>query len=231
MDFQWSRNGPMFQEPRWISCYSNQHLILLVGEGNFSFSASLGNAFGAATNMVATSLDSKDELLKKYGRTAEWNTISLMHRGALVFHGFDACKMAVQQKYLLSGFHLSLFHYIIFNFPHAGFLGKESDARVLKKHRELVRDFFANAKEMLLPGGQVHVRHKLGQPYDEWKLEELALSTGLKLVGRVRFQLHEFPGYQSCRGDGFRADESFKLGPADTYIFTARDEEPPAKIS
>ena len=59
MDFQWSRNGPMFQEPRWISCYSNQHLILLVGEGNFSFSASLGNAFGAATNMVATSLDSK----------------------------------------------------------------------------------------------------------------------------------------------------------------------------
>lgn len=57
MEFQW--NWPMFQQPRWIAGYSSEHLILLVGEGNFSFAASLGNAFGEATNMVATSLDTK----------------------------------------------------------------------------------------------------------------------------------------------------------------------------
>jgi len=92
---------------------------------------------------------------------------------------------------------------------------------IFRKHRELVRNFFANAKEMLLPGGQVHVRHKLGHPYDEWKLEELALSTGLKLVERVPFCLDQFPGYQNCLGDGSRAAKSFKLGPADTFMFAA----------
>ncbi|XVF76986.1 hypothetical protein PTKIN_Ptkin14bG0003800 [Pterospermum kingtungense] len=44
---------------RWVQNYCNSHKILLVGEGDFSFSASLAVAFGSATNMVATSLDSR----------------------------------------------------------------------------------------------------------------------------------------------------------------------------
>ena len=44
---------------KWIKHYSSSHKILLVGEGNFSFAACLGRAFGSAANMVATSLDSK----------------------------------------------------------------------------------------------------------------------------------------------------------------------------
>lgn len=47
------------REEKWIQHYSNSHRILLVGEGDFSFSVSLANAFGSATNMVATSLDSQ----------------------------------------------------------------------------------------------------------------------------------------------------------------------------
>jgi hypothetical protein len=44
-----------------ISQYSNNQLILLVGEGDFSFSLALATAFGAAHNIVATSLDSRGE--------------------------------------------------------------------------------------------------------------------------------------------------------------------------
>ncbi|XP_058068185.1 heavy metal-associated isoprenylated plant protein 41-like [Magnolia sinica] len=44
---------------KWIQHYCSSHKILLVGEGDFSFSASLAKAFGSATNMVATSHDSK----------------------------------------------------------------------------------------------------------------------------------------------------------------------------
>lgn len=46
-------------EIRWIRHYCSYQRILLVGEGDFSFSASLARAFGSATNMIATSLDSR----------------------------------------------------------------------------------------------------------------------------------------------------------------------------
>lgn len=44
---------------KWIKHYSSRHKILLVGEGDFSFAASLARAFGNASNMVATSLDTE----------------------------------------------------------------------------------------------------------------------------------------------------------------------------
>ena len=43
---------------RRIKHYRSDYKILLVGEGDFSFSASLALAFASATNITATSLDS-----------------------------------------------------------------------------------------------------------------------------------------------------------------------------
>ena len=49
---------------RWIKHYSSAQEILLVGEGDFSFSACLARAFGSARNMVATSLESQGTFFK-----------------------------------------------------------------------------------------------------------------------------------------------------------------------
>jgi len=46
-------------EERRIGPYTSSQKILLVGEGDFSFSASLAQAFSSATNIIATSLDSR----------------------------------------------------------------------------------------------------------------------------------------------------------------------------
>ncbi|GAB4830158.1 hypothetical protein Ancab_019799 [Ancistrocladus abbreviatus] len=55
--------------------YCSSHEILLVGEGDFSFSACLAEAFGSATNMFATSLDSRGmphhELVRGFLRCAK----------------------------------------------------------------------------------------------------------------------------------------------------------------
>nr|GMD78640.1 25S rRNA (uracil2634-N3)-methyltransferase [Ipomoea batatas] len=62
---------------KWIMHYSSHHKILLVGEGDLSFSAALAHAFGSASNIIAISL----------------------HEG---MHGVDATNMANHP--LLQGF-------------------------------------------------------------------------------------------------------------------------------
>lgn len=43
---------------KWLKYYSSFHQILLVGEGDFSFTLCLAQFFGSASNIVATTLDS-----------------------------------------------------------------------------------------------------------------------------------------------------------------------------
>lgn len=44
---------------KWLGLYSSTQSILLVGEGDFSFSLALATAFGSGANLVSTSLDTK----------------------------------------------------------------------------------------------------------------------------------------------------------------------------
>ncbi|KAJ8425208.1 hypothetical protein Cgig2_000557 [Carnegiea gigantea] len=98
-----------------IGPYNSTQRILLVGEGDFSFSTGLAVAFGSASNMVATSLNSLGFLIKNYGNFPT-NLSALETRGSVVLHGVDATKMAKHP-------HLARmkFDRIIFNFPHTGF--------------------------------------------------------------------------------------------------------------
>lgn len=55
-------NGGVMDEI-WVNHYSNFQRILLVGEGDFSFSACLARGFGSGANMVATSFDSEGTII------------------------------------------------------------------------------------------------------------------------------------------------------------------------
>ncbi|CDY28843.1 BnaC06g26310D [Brassica napus] len=48
----------------------------------------------------------------------------------------------------------------IFNFPHSGFLGKDTDSGFTEKHIHLVFGFINGASHMVRGDGGIHVSHK-----------------------------------------------------------------------
>ncbi|WCJ19461.1 hypothetical protein M5689_001753 [Euphorbia peplus] len=214
-----SKNS-VIKEEKWINHYSNFQKILLVGEGDFSFSVSLANAFGSASNMVATSLDSEDDVKQKYSK-GETKLKILSEMGCTIIHGVDAHTMS---------YHLFLyspFDRIVFNFPHVAPLAyREHDIIQIQVHQELVTGFLRNASDMLTSGGEVHVTHKTAHPFSKWEIETLANGVGLNLLEKDVFEIWKYPGYRNKRGIGFLSkfgtsicDYSFPLGECSTFKF------------
>ncbi|XP_050238006.1 heavy metal-associated isoprenylated plant protein 41-like, partial [Mercurialis annua] len=142
------------------------------------------------------------------------NLEKLLKLGASVFHGVDATNMKLH-----SDLQMLKFDRIIFNFPHAGFHGKEDNAVLIEMHQQLVLGFFRNASEMLRAFGEVHVTHKTSAPYSRWNIVQLGLECSLFLVECVDFKKEEYPGYHNKRGDGTKCDRSFRLGPCSIFKF------------
>ncbi|KAG2384159.1 uncharacterized protein At4g26485-like [Vigna umbellata] len=196
-----------------IAHYRSSHKILLVGEGDFSFSLCLAKAFGTAINMVATSLDSRASLRKKYGNALR-NLRELKGLGCTIVHGVDVHTM-LEHPLLENRY----FDRIIYNFPHAGFAYRESDDYQIKLHRSLVSGFFYNAKFMLNKGAEIHITHKTAHPFSKWNIRGLAKRQRLLLVEEAEFYLDLYPGYSNKRGDGRNSDRSFPIGECNTFMF------------
>ncbi|XP_012848376.1 PREDICTED: uncharacterized protein At4g26485-like [Erythranthe guttata] len=201
-------------EEKCIKHYSSNHQILLVGEGNFSFAVSLATAFGNASNMVATSLDSREMLEIKYPTTAADNVALLRDNGCTVLHDVDATTMSR---------HPSLMHRkfdrIVFNFPHAGFIMREHDSYQISLHKEVVRGFMRNGREMLTSRGEIHVTHKTSHPFSQWGIVELGREVGLVLTEEVNFSIWDYPGYRNKKGSGSNCDDTFPVGQSSTFKF------------
>ncbi|XP_050379877.1 uncharacterized protein At4g26485-like [Argentina anserina] len=198
---------------RRIEHYGSSQKILLVGEGDFSFSVCLARAFRRATNMVATSLDSRESLREKHWSCAS-HLNQLKQRGCLVLHDVDVHDM--DQHYILRRMK---FDVIIFNFPHAGHYPglRESHHQLIEMHKQLLSGFFASARVMLRFGGEVHVTARDDYPYNTWDVEELAAEEGLILTERVWFDKSDYPGYHNKRGGGINSNKKFPL--RDSYTF------------
>ncbi|KAM5586829.1 hypothetical protein ABKV19_005651 [Rosa sericea] len=127
--------------------------------------------------MVATSLDSKGSLMMNYSK-AMTNFLELEGRECKIFHEVDARVMRYH-PYLL----FMRFDRIIYNFPHAGYMNgsssSERNATQIWFHKNLVREFFTSAREILTTDGEIHVTHKTTYPFSEWKLVKIPEDVGL----------------------------------------------------
>ncbi|KAL1556133.1 25S rRNA (uracil(2634)-N(3))-methyltransferase [Salvia divinorum] len=200
------------EKEKRIKHYSSLHKILLLGEGDFSFSACLALSLGSASNIIATSLDSEAFLKEHYGNAMS-NIDELRMRGGAVMHGIDATKMAKHE--VLRQFK---FDRIIFNFPYGGFFRKNmpTDSQ-LRRHRKLVSKFLMNAKNMISENGEIHISHKTNGFHADFQVESIASSHRLKLIQAVKFKCGDYPGYNTKYG--FGGDANFDCNPSKTFKF------------
>ncbi|KAJ6332437.1 hypothetical protein OIU76_010767 [Salix suchowensis] len=203
------------EEPeKWKKHYSSKHRMLLVGEGDFSFSVSLARAFGSASNLVSTTVDSEDDIAKKYSNGVR-NVRELEEKGGIVLYGVDAKEMS--QHFFLR---TQRFDRIVYNFPHVGFLFREASYCQIQLNKRLIKGYLSNAKVLVKQDkGEIHVTHKEGDPYDKWDLVKKAEKIGLVLQEIVPFSRCDYPGYDNKRAHGSLSDAPFRLGDSSTYKF------------
>mmetsp|Transcript_17790 Transcript_17790/g.35149 ORF Transcript_17790/g.35149 Transcript_17790/m.35149 type:complete len:403 (-) Transcript_17790:221-1429(-) len=170
--------------------------VLVVGDGNFSFSHALAKKLKSQSNieMVCTSFDTRALVVRKYGKAAQATLKALEDMNhCIVKHGVDATDLRETLRDRDGDEYEDEadepYDRIIFNFPHTG-LQRVHD------NRALLRDFFASAVEMLNPGGRVEVTLKAGPPYSSWEVEEQAKPSGFGLVGLRPFNFRDYPGYR-----------------------------------
>ncbi|CAH2069791.1 unnamed protein product [Thlaspi arvense] len=186
--------------------------------GDFSFSLSLARAFGSATNLTATTLDTQGELERKF-KNGKANVEELERLGCSVVYGVNVHSMTTKPS--LGG--SAIYDRVIFNFPHAGFdYGREHEIKLIMRHQELVRGFMKSARVLVKDedkGGEIHVIHKTEYPFSEWKLMSLGHKEGLDLISETEFCLNHYPGYSNKRGSGGYSDSTFPVGKSSTFMF------------
>ncbi|CAN7018597.1 unnamed protein product [Brassica rapa subsp. trilocularis] len=183
------------QESKILSQCSRMQKILLVGEGEFSFSLSLAKAFASVAKITAVSLDVRVGLGRQYSN-GDANVKELESLGCTVVRGINVHTMT-------SDYRLSRYDRIVFNFPHAG------------KHKDVVTGFMQSAPEMMNEGGEIHFTNMTMYPFNKLDIKSLAGENGLRLIKQMQFKKWIFPCYSNksqsrppahevVPGDGFK---------------------------
>ncbi|CAI5724906.1 unnamed protein product [Peronospora effusa] len=198
--------------PKTLGPFSDRQRILVVGDGDFSFSLSLA-VFLGGKNLVATCYDSKLELKEKYS-SALLNCDALETAGAQVHFDVNATCLD-KEKWL----HVAQrFDAIVFNFPH---LGGSTEADVAN-NQKLLRGFFNSTRQYLHPTrGQVLVSLRNTSFYNRWKIQEQAAVNGFQLKRTEVFDASIYAGYEPQRTHpaSFRGEPPSTNG-AHYFIFT-----------
>jgi 25S rRNA (uracil2634-N3)-methyltransferase len=200
--------------------------ILLVGEGDLSFTLSLLHDHGCAS-LTATTYDTLPALVEKYPQ-AQDVVQQIKDEDQTVLHGIDAQKLssykALKKK--------APFDRIIFNFPHTGGLSTDVNRQV-RANQALLSSFFQSSIPLLTsPEGTVLVTLFEAEPYGLWNIRDLARHSGLVVLRSWKFERDVYPLYRHARTIGVVKTKAGEVSntawkgeerPARTYEFGLKE--------
>ena len=114
--------------------------ILLVGDGDFSFSASLLDHGMTGENLICTGHDNETSLIAKYPRF-DSNISKLRDVKSSILLGFDATKMSlssISSHLFVKADKLPIITAVVFNFPHTGEGIKDRQHNIAKQQKLIV---------------------------------------------------------------------------------------------
>jgi 25S rRNA (uracil2634-N3)-methyltransferase len=211
--------------------YTAEDRLLVLGDGDFSFSAAVGLTLRHAPLLTASSYDSLAALTQKYvgkegggdalAATAVLeNLADLRRRKATVLYSVDATDL---ESSLSDG---QLFDFILFNFPHSG--TDENLEESIKENTKLLRDFFGSASRHLAPGGELHVTLMDRYPYTAWNVAVQA-ETGtpglLQHCGHMPFVSTLYPGYMHVATTKKDRKHGIKLERCSTHVWRLAESD------
>lgn len=185
-----------------------QQKVLLLGEGDFSFAASLAKNLPAkGAGVVATSYDSAEDVNNRYSN-ASVNITDTREGGATVVHGVDA-----QTIDPLLGGPPPEFQYIVFNFPFVP--GPRAAAK--QRNKTMLANFLLSASKALATNGKIYITSK---PYwlARFDLTESAQASNLNCDASLSFDPSEFPGYEHRKSHEDASADSTNV--ATTCVFS-----------
>lgn len=169
--------------------------VLTLGSGDGSMPESIVRQ--GHRNVVATFYDTRAEVVRKY--PASRATLQYLEEQL----GPEGVRFGVDATALDASFDVRAFDLVIFYFPHTGvpnYMPRDS----VSSNKMLLEGFLRSVPSVLLPGGEVHIALKTGQPYDQWGLDAIVEASTLRQ--RVEFERDpaQLPGYVHVMTLGLR---------------------------
>ncbi|KDO25410.1 hypothetical protein SPRG_09352 [Saprolegnia parasitica CBS 223.65] len=197
--------------PKIVGNVADRHDVLVVGDGDLSFSLALATNLGGQRIVY----DSQAELLSKYP-TASANIRGLQITHAEIHVGVDATALEKQDW-----IHTKSFDRILFNFPHLGGATEED----VQMNQDLLFRFFVSARPFLkTPRGEIHVALRNTLFYNRWNIQAQAERAGYTLKRLDAFDIGLYPGYEAQRTHpaSFRGEPPSTKG-AWTHVFSVNE--------
>ena len=169
--------------------------------------------------VTATSLDSREEVLRKYGPAAQQHIDALRETGATVQHEVDATRLEHTGP--------EQHDQLVWDFPHTGVYGggHERDRDAFISNAELMLGFMHSAHSKVKPGGQMQIKVG-GWPYIP-NAEKAVFRGGIPFQGLAhdtKWQGPEEKAYPNGVRVGRTVGDDFKTTKAKRLRFTKPPE-------